>query len=152
MRSGGRERAYRHFADRDALESAIAAQGLRELKTNLTDGRELPSTSADLAEFAVAYVEFAMRHPALFRLMFGNVCDTGNDERVQAAGEIYMLLQTGMTLVYPDAEAEALASAGWALAHGMAFLHLDGMLSTSSDAEVAERVRTAFAAILSVHG
>lgn len=57
-----------------------------------------------------------------------------------------------MTLVFPDADAEALASAGWSLAHGLAFLHLDGKLSTSSDAEVAERVRTAFAAILSVHG
>jgi AcrR family transcriptional regulator len=67
---------YRHFADREALESALAAQGLRDLKADLTDGRELPSTSADLAEFAVAYVEFALRRPALFRLMFGNECDT----------------------------------------------------------------------------
>ncbi|ARE36723.1 TetR/AcrR family transcriptional regulator [Rhodococcus qingshengii] len=143
---------YRHFADREALESALAAQGLRDLKADLTDGRELPSTSADLAEFAVAYVEFALRRPALFRLMFGNECDTGNDERVQAAGEIHLLMQMGMTLVFPDADSEALASAAWALAHGLACLHLDGKMSTATAGEAADRVRAAFAAILAVQG
>ncbi|XGU18397.1 hypothetical protein ACETU7_21380 [Rhodococcus sp. 3Y1] len=59
-------------------------------------------------------------------MMFGNECDTGNDERVQAAGEIHLLMQMGMTLVFPDADSEALASAAWALAHGLACLHLDG--------------------------
>ncbi len=143
---------YRHFADRDALESALAAQGLRDLKADLTEGRDLPSTSADLAEFAVAYVEFALRRPALFRLMFGNECDTGNDERVQAAGEIHLLMQMGMTLVFPDADSEALASAAWALAHGLACLHLDGKMSTAAPGEAADRVRAAFAAILAVQG
>lgn len=143
---------YRHFADRDALESALAAQGLRDLKADLTEDRELPSTSADLAEFAVAYVEFASRRPALFRLMFGNECDEENDERVQAAGEIHLLMQMGMTLVFPDADSEALASAAWALAHGLACLHLDGKMPTASDGEAADRVRAAFAAILAVQG
>ncbi|MGK8491621.1 TetR/AcrR family transcriptional regulator [Nocardia asiatica] len=141
---------YRHFADRDALESALAAQGLRDLKADLTDGRELPASAADLGEFAVAYVEFALRRPALFRLMFGNACDEGSEERVRAAGEIHDLLQLGMRQVFPDGDAEALASAGWGLAHGLAYLHLDGKLSAQSSGEVADRVRAAFAAILSV--
>lgn len=143
---------YRHFADRDALESALAAQGLRDLKADLTEGRELPASLADLAEFAVAYVDFALRRPALFRLMFGNECDEGNDERVQAAGEIHLLLQAAMALVYPDGDADALASAGWALAHGMACLHMDGKFTTASEGEAATRVRAAFAAIMSVQG
>ncbi|WP_039800656.1 TetR/AcrR family transcriptional regulator [Nocardia araoensis] len=140
---------YRHFADRDALESALAAQGLRDLKADLVNGRELPTSVADLGEFAVAYVEFALRRPALFRLMFGNACDEGSEERVQAAGEIHDLLQLGMTRVFPDGDAEALASAGWGLAHGLAFLHMDGKLPAQSSDEVADRVRAAFAAILS---
>jgi AcrR family transcriptional regulator len=140
---------YRHFKDRDALESALAAQGLRDLRADLTDGRALPDTAADLAELAVAYVEFALRRPALFRVMFGNACDTGNDERVRAAAQIHDLLALAMARVFPDADAEALASAGWALAHGMAYLHLDGKLPADSLDEVGDRVRTAFAAILS---
>ncbi|MGY0387117.1 TetR/AcrR family transcriptional regulator [Nocardioides sp. WG-D5] len=141
---------YRHFKDRDALESALAAQGLRDLKADLSEGRDLPESPADLAEFAVAYVEFALRRPALFRVMFGNACDTGSEERVEAAAEIHGLLALSMTRVFPDADADALASAGWAFAHGMAYLHMDGKLQVESIDEVADRVRTAFAAILAV--
>lgn len=141
---------YRHFKDRDALESALAAQGLRDLKADLTEGRDLPASAADLGEFAVAYVEFALRRPALFRVMFGNACDAGSGERVKAAAEIHDLLALAMTRVFPDADPEALASAGWALAHGMAYLHMDGKLQAESIDEVEERVRTAFAAILAV--
>lgn len=141
---------YRHFGDRDALESALAAQGLRDLKADLGGGRDLPASVAELSEFAVTYVEFAMRRPALFRLMFGNACDEGNEERLHAAAEIRELLGDAMARVFPDADAEALASAGWAFAHGMAFLYMDGKLVAASQTEVADQVRAALAAILSV--
>ncbi|UUV30230.1 WHG domain-containing protein [Amycolatopsis roodepoortensis] len=138
---------YRHFADRDALESALAAQGLRDLKEDLSKGRELPASAADLAELAVAYVDFALRRPALFRLMFGNACDTGSEERVRAAADIHELLRLAMARVFSE-PSDALASAGWALAHGLAYLFLDGKLQMESDDEVAEHVRAAFTAIL----
>ena len=139
---------YRHFADRDALESALAAQGLRDLSADLGSGRPAPSTPADLAELAVAYVGFAMRRPALFRVMFGNACDEGSEERVQAAAQIHGLLRSAASRVYPRSDPDALASAGWALAHGMACLHVDGKLAARSPEEVADRVREAFAAIV----
>ncbi|MEU3628294.1 TetR family transcriptional regulator [Amycolatopsis coloradensis] len=139
---------YRHFADRDALESALAAQGLRDLKTDLAQGRELPASAADLAELAVAYVDFAQRRPALFRLMFGNACDTGSEERVQAAADIHDLLRLAMAQVFPETGSEALASAGWALAHGLAYLFLDGKLPAKSKDEIDGHVRAAFTAIL----
>lgn len=141
---------YRHFTDREALESALAAQGLRDLKADLTAGGKPPASTSDLAELAVTYVEFALRRPALFRLMFGNACDADNEDLVQAAAEIHDLLKLAMTQVFPDGGSEALASAGWALAHGLAFLHLDGKLPAQSSREVADHVRAAFAAILSV--
>ncbi|UMP00592.1 TetR/AcrR family transcriptional regulator [Amycolatopsis sp. EV170708-02-1] len=138
---------YRHFADRDALESALAAQGLRDLKEDLAKGRELPASVDDLAELAVTYVDFALRRPALFRLMFGNACDTGSEERVQAAADIHDLLRLAMTQVFSE-PSDALTSAGWALAHGLAYLFLDGKLQVESDDEIAEQVRAAFTAIL----
>lgn len=140
---------YRHFSDRDALESALAEQGLRDLKQDLIEGRALPSSPGELGELAVVYVEFALRRPALFRLMFGNACDVGNTSRAAAAAEIHELLGLAMTRVFPTSNATDLASAGWALAHGLACLHLDGKLSAGSADEVADRVRTAFDAILS---
>ncbi|WP_433593604.1 TetR/AcrR family transcriptional regulator [Nocardia sp. CA-145437] len=141
---------YRHFADREALESALAAQGLRDLKADLTQGRRLPESPADLAELAVVYVEFALRRPALFRLMFGTACDAGGEERVAAAEEIHDLLRLAMACVFPGGGSDALSSAGWALAHGLAFLHLDGKLPAESSREVADHVRAAFAAVLSL--
>lgn len=141
---------YRHFRDRDTLESALAAQGLRDLKAALAEGRDLPASAKDLAELAVAYVEFALRRPELFRLMFGNACDEGNEDRVQAAAEIHELLRLAMTQVFPDADAEPLASACWAFAHGMAYLFMDGKLSASSSDKVADHVRASFVAMLAV--
>jgi hypothetical protein len=81
--------------------------------------------------------------------MFGNACDEGTAERVRTAAEIHELLELAMARVFPDGDLEALASAGWAFAHGMAYLHLDGKLSASSPEEVAGRVRAAFVALLS---
>ncbi|MEP9381263.1 TetR/AcrR family transcriptional regulator [Nocardioides sp. KR10-350] len=143
---------YRHFADREALESALAAEGLRDLKADLTRDREMPTTVAELAEFGVAYVDFALRRPALFRLMFGNECDTENDDRVRAAAEIHELLAAAIIGVFPDSDPVALAVAGWALVHGLAFLHLDRKLTSSSADEVAQQVRSSFLAVFSAQG
>ncbi|WP_308011106.1 TetR/AcrR family transcriptional regulator [Streptomyces sp. AC495_CC817] len=139
---------YRHFTDRDALESALAAQGLRDLAADLGGDRELPRTPAELGDLAVAYVEFAMRRPALFRVMFTNACDEGSAERVEAATRIRTLLRSAASSVFPDSDPEALASAGWSLAHGMAYLHIDGKLPYDSPDDVAARVRAALSAIV----
>jgi len=141
---------YRHFEDREALESALAAEGLRDLKADLAAVGSVPATPADLGELGVIYVRFALRRPALFKLMFGQECDTENDQRVLAAAELHEMLALAMNHVFPGRDGEALAAAGWALAHGLAFLHLDGKLKATSQEEVDARVRAAFAAILSV--
>lgn len=142
---------YRHFADRGALESAVAVEGFRDLKAALMEGRDLPSSEFDLAEFAVAYVAFALRRPAVFRLMFGNACDDTNDQRVKAAAALHELLTSAMVNVFPGADAPTLAMALWSLAHGLAFLHLDGKFAATSAEDVAARVRSSFETILSVH-
>ncbi|MFC9898305.1 TetR/AcrR family transcriptional regulator [Nocardia sp. NPDC127579] len=141
---------YRHFKDRDALESALAVEGFRDLLTHLGEGRNPPTSRQDLAEFAVSYVDFALRRPALFRVMFGKPCDDADDERVKAADALHERLAEALDQVFPEADASALASAGWGLAHGLACLYLDGKLHATSSEEVAERVRSAFLAIASV--
>ncbi|MFF4083521.1 TetR/AcrR family transcriptional regulator [Streptomyces sp. NPDC001777] len=141
---------YRHFKDRDALESALAVEGFRDLLADLGGGRDLPASLPDLAEFAVAYVAFALRRPALFRVMFGKPCDDADDERVKAADALHELLADALDRVFPDADAPALATAGWGLAHGLTCLYLDGKLQAASGEEVADRVRGAFLAITTV--
>src|SRR5882762_2830830 len=79
---------YRHYADRDALLSAVAAVGYQDLAEDLAAAHPAPSTADDLAAVAAAYVQFALRRPALFRVMFGEPCDRDSSERVAATAAI----------------------------------------------------------------
>lgn len=145
---------YRHFADRSALDSAVAVEGFKDLRDAMA--RALADVPADaspvdvLAELGVSYVDFALRRPAVFRLMFGNECDTADSDRVQASQELHAVLGDVLGRLFPDAASPALATALWGLAHGLAFLHLDGKYRPEPADEVAERVRAAAAAILTI--
>jgi AcrR family transcriptional regulator len=139
---------YRHYADREALVSAVAAVGYRELAERLAAAHPSPSTPGQLAGVAVAYVEFALQRPALFRIMFGEQCDPNDHERVAATAAVSLYVRGIVERVFPDADAEALATAIWALVHGLAFLHLDGKLDAPYPAAVAERVTVAVQALL----
>src|SRR6202047_518121 len=79
---------YRHYADRDALVSAVAAVGYRELAESLAAASPAPSTPDDLAAVAAAYVQFALQRPALFRVMFSEPCDRDSGESVAATAAI----------------------------------------------------------------
>ena len=85
---------YRHYQDRDALMSAVAAVGYRELAQDLIAVSPAPSTADEIADVAIAYVQFALRRPALFRAMFSEQCDAGSPERVDAvaAGSFRVVL------------------------------------------------------------
>jgi AcrR family transcriptional regulator len=139
---------YRHYADREALVSAVAAVGYRELAGRLAAAHPSPSTPEQLASVAVAYVQFALDRPALFRIMFGEPCDRDNDERVAATAAVSLYVRGIVERAFPDADAEALATAIWALVHGLAFLHLDGKLDASTPSAVADRVTAAIHALV----
>jgi AcrR family transcriptional regulator len=139
---------YRHYADREALVSAVAAVGYRELAERLSAAHPSPSTPEQLAAVAIAYVQFALERPALFRIMFGEPCDRDNDERVAATAAVSLYVRAIVERAFPQADAEALATAVWALVHGLAFLHLDGKLDAASPSVVADRVTAAIQALL----
>src|SRR6201997_3530653 len=139
---------YRHYADRDAVISAVAAVGYRELAEQLAAAHPAPSTPDDLAAVAVAYVQFALQRPALFRAMFSEPCDRDSSERVAATAAISEYVGAIVRQSFPGADEEALSTAVWALVHGLAFLHLDGKLDASTPAVVSDRVRAAVNALL----
>ena len=141
---------YRHFADRDALLSAVAAVGYRELAGALVAAHPAPKTADDLADIAVAYVQFALTRPGLFRVMFAEGCDRADPDRVAAVAAITEYVKTIAQQVVPIVDSEPLATAMWALVHGLAFLHMDGKFDSSSTADVAHRVHTAVSAIVAL--
>jgi AcrR family transcriptional regulator len=141
---------YRHYADRDALLSAVAAEGYRELAGHLAAAHPSPTTPEELAAVAVAYVRFALDRPALFRVMFAEPCDPTSEERVQATAAISEYVRGIVRAAFPDADADALPTTVWALVHGLAFLHLDGKLDTSSAEVVDGQVRSAVQALFTI--
>ncbi len=139
---------YRHYADREALVSAVATLGYHELAERLAAAHPSPATAEQLTRVALAYVQFAIERPALFRIMFGEPCDRDNDERVAATAAASLYLREIVGRIFPEADAEAMATAIWALVHGLAFLHLDGKLDASTPSGVADRVTAAIQALL----
>src|SRR3981081_4625390 len=142
---------YRHYADREARVSAVAAVGYRELAERLAAAHPSPSTPEQLASVATAYVQFARERPALFRIMFGEPCDRDNDERIAATAAVSLYVRGIVERSFPQADPEALATAIWALVHGLAFLHLDGKLN-GTPTVVADRVSGAIQALLAATG
>src|SRR3954463_16519766 len=70
--------AYRHFADKEALLGAVAAEGSARMATAMReagDGASLPGDMhgtaivARLWAYAGAMIEFAVANPAYFRVM-----------------------------------------------------------------------------------
>lgn len=143
---------YRHFTDRDELESALAVAGFRDLHGALAAAQSATPREAlpteEISRLALTYVDFALQRPALFRLMFGGDCDLVDGERVKATHDVQELLLAAVARRLPEAAPAATATALWGLAHGLAFLHLDGKFSPEPLAEVHQRVRASIAALL----
>jgi AcrR family transcriptional regulator len=139
---------YRHFADREALVSAVAAVGYRELAAALAAANPAPKTAEDFSDIAIAYVQFALARPGLFRAMFSEPCDPTSPERVAATEAIHEYVRSIVREAFPDADVEALATAMWSIVHGLAFLFLHGKFDADAPGEPAATVSAAVRSVL----
>ena len=125
---------YRHFPDKDALISALAVEGLKQLGT--AQAAASAAAGGDAAGFAAtgrAYVRFALDHPALFRLIFASPALRSAD--MTGATLASDLLQgNAVRLAKQDGGAARLrALKAWAQVHGVAMLMLDGQIPLDHD-------------------
>ena len=125
---------YYHFADKKALLDAIAAEGFSTLRNEMLVRMEKEANPrARRQACGVAYVAFALRNPALFRLMFGG------DDAPSAAPELagprelaFDVLQQAVAAESPAGKADPFQClALWALVHGVAKLILEGGVQLS---------------------
>ena len=136
---------YRHFPDKAALLRAVADRGFEMLREALEAGDRDGGREA-LVEQGLAYFRFAGEHPALFRLMFSNLC--APPAPTEAGPDAHAILARRVESIVTDPAAAATATiAAWAIVHGLALLALDGTLPI--DADQARSVLTLFAQGLS---
>ncbi|HYN13969.1 MAG TPA: TetR/AcrR family transcriptional regulator [Burkholderiales bacterium] len=123
---------YRHFADRESLLAALAAEGFAILSQDLeAAGREM----------GAAYVGFALQHPQRFRLMFGGLLPIAKYEDLRvSAGRAYQALVELMKSHKEIADPEAAAAAAWSLVHGLSHLLLDGHFAQEQREEFVKQV------------
>ncbi len=136
---------YRHFADKEALLAAVAAQGFRLFANRLTGASEAEAApNAALIAQGVAYVRFAHDEPALFGLMFGPMAPNPaghpalQEASEEARGALAAAVAAATPAMSPAARADY-AMACWATAHGLACLLGDGLACQGLDAGVIER-------------
>ena len=115
-RAGVSSRApYRHFPSKDALLSALAANGFDELCAVLHAAAQAAPAGRQVQDQAVAYVRFAQGEPALYRLMFSYRMVDADPALARAKASTLALLAAAAATGAPaGADVAARATACWA--------------------------------------
>jgi AcrR family transcriptional regulator len=155
---------YHHFGDREAILAAIATEGFAMLHQELERSLEKIAVSCNGAIEAVArgYVDFALRHPGYFRVMFRSdaVPIAKYPEALKNADAAFGTLVQVIDKSFVGEPLEMrrnLAYGCWAFAHGLATLLLDGPLTRRAgtpngwQVELAARVIRVFVAYWERH-
>jgi AcrR family transcriptional regulator len=119
-RAGVSHAAFKHhFGAKPGLLTALATEGYDLLADAVTTAGD------DLVEAGVAYVRFAVGHPAHFEVMFQPSLYIADDPHLLAAQE-----RAGQTLTaaLSTSAAETTELAAWSIVHGFAKLWLSGAL------------------------
>jgi len=150
---------YHHFGDREAILAAIATEGFGMLQQELSRSLDKHAASQRSALEAVArtYVDFALRHPGYFRVMFrsDSVPIENYPEALKNADAAFGALVQAIDRSFagePPETRRNLAFASWAFTHGLATLLLDGPLTRRAgtpkgqQSDLAEKVIRTFVA------
>ena len=140
---------YRHFADKNALLAAMAAEGFRRLSAaGVTAEALVPADDAQgrLRAYGRTYIQNARENPALFRLMF--TCRIDGDEELKSAAErAFAGLRESVARVTGRTLEDEVVQVGtlyaWSLVHGLSHLALDGRIAGDSDAAIDAVLRFA---------
>lgn len=136
---------YRHFDSKAALVAALAEEGFHDLTAAIKSAKANAGAApqAQLQAAGVAYVIFAAKHPAEFRLMFGPREQYGDAPQVKEASrrsyqELYDCIAACQAegLLNRDANPEAIGQTAWALVHGLATLIVDGAINVKTNKAV----------------
>lgn len=131
--------AYRHFANKDALLLAMASEGFtrftQEHDAAMRNG-ETPMQRFVLA--GRAYIDFARKNPALYRLMFGRFSASHHNDDANSAGNIAFqgLINMIAAVLQADPKSSQVNGAAihaWSLVHGLCTLILDGQFDHHPD-------------------
>ena len=130
--------AYRHFTNKEDLMASVAAEGFQEL----TEAMKVAEDGAQpVVDIGLAYVEFALSHPGLFRLMFGPLLtDREKHEGLRDSAAAALAVVETLGRGASDAGRRASAMVSYSAIHGLANLSLMNVLSKAEARALAQDV------------
>lgn len=140
---------YRHFADKNALMGALAAEGFLRFADLIVGAAQGPAVAALRAQGRV-YLEFALEHTSLYRLMFSPYgYSLTSDTCQREAGRAFSsLVETAARAQQegwkPDKPLTDAVLAYWAALHGWAGLVGDRLIPPEVVPPSVERWLNAF--------
>jgi AcrR family transcriptional regulator len=139
-----------HFTDARGLLTAVALLGFREFGAALrqADAAGGSDPHRRLHEQGLAYVRFALEHPARFQLMFREErLDAMDEELGAAAKQSYDVLEAAIRAATGTPPGAELSDSGrsylvatWSLVHGFAHLALGSQLRDSQGEPIAREI------------
>lgn len=127
---------YRHFPDKEALLAAVAEEGFRAMAALMRERMDKVEGPVErLGACGVAYVLFAVQHPAHFRVMFGpHFAKPRDHEGLAKEGStafgllVQSIVQGQQAGLLREGEPLPLALMAWSQVHGLASLLVDQQL------------------------
>lgn len=121
---------YRHFDDREAFMGALADEGFRLLCIALEHAGG--SGSEKVSAMGKAYMDFAITHPALYRLMNSPLVCRMPDELMTWPRKSLVLLATSLAEASSRKEGDGgidinATVAAWGYIHGIVLIRIDGL-------------------------
>ncbi len=145
---------YHHFGDREGILAAIAMDGFTRLHAGMKKSvAKLSDPVARLNAIGVAYLTFAVKHPAHFKIMFrSELVAIADHEKLYENAEGAFAFVTSIVGDVVSKRRGAkntlpFVIAAWSLVHGAATLLLEGKLDRHFGTSKTKRLAGAKAAI-----
>lgn len=133
---------YSRFGGKDGLLDVLYREGVAQLRSDL-DAIDEPSIAEQLRATSDAYRAFAREHPARYELMFGGDSHgfRASDDATAEAQELFATVvarieaavEAGQMTVPAGSTTAEVASALWALAHGVVAFERGGVAGSMVD-------------------
>lgn len=151
---------YAHFASKQELLQAVAADGFDELTERMLAAQERTKRTRDLAlNYGIEYIQFALENPELYRIMMSQLeparrgAKTGGKDGAHKpiAREIRLRFGRPFRLLHaafangriPRKIALARALGAWSTVHGMSALIIDGHMQIPEGMDVVALFKAA---------
>ena len=131
---------YHHFADREALLDAMAAEAFAEFDRALGEATAGVEPSEELLVLGRAYIDFARAKPECMEVMFRRADGRADKSLLEQGACAFQHLVDALAARQragsaPVGDVQALALAAWSLVHGFSVLWVEGPLGMMASDE-----------------